>query len=137
MGRNAGHRLLDLGRPDYRFGVDGFVLDGCDPPGLFLAHAMLGEQPYAPEPRRRRRFQHERLVARAVPIDRLGRELAPEPSHARWFRAPRTSLVSDRHRLVFHLDAPSPCLDALPQAPTRFIAVGVTAGAPPKFPARI
>src|SRR5713226_2336593 len=125
MGRNAGHRLLHLRRPDSRFRLDGLLLDGCDPPGLFLAHAMLGEQPYTPEPRRRRRFQHERLVARAVPIDRLGRELAPKPPHARWFRAPWSALVSDRHRMVFHLDARSPWLGALRQAPTRFVASGV------------
>src|SRR5260370_38335130 len=51
----------------------------------------------------------------------MGRELARVPPYARRFRAPGPSLVSDRHRLVFHLAAGSRGPSPLRQAPARFV----------------
>src|SRR5260370_7303278 len=108
MGRNARDCLLDLHWADSRVRLDGLLLDGRDPAGLFTPHAVPGEQPDTPQPRRGRRFQHECLVAWAVPIDGVGRELAPESSHARGIPPPWPTPVSDRYPLVFHLHARNP-----------------------------
>src|SRR5260370_17999561 len=122
MGGNARYSSFDLHRIDSRFRLDGFLLYGGPWAGLFAAHAVLREQPDAPRSRSRRRLQQEVVVARPVPIDRLGRELAQKPSLARGVRASRPPLVSDRHRLVFHLDARGRRPGSLRQAPPRFLA---------------
>src|SRR6266850_1210917 len=121
LGRNACHCFFHLCRPDSWLRMDGFLLDGRHPPRLLAAHAVPGEQPHAPQQSGRGRLQHERVVARALPVDRLGRKLAQESSHPRRLRTPRPALVSDRHRLVFHLDARSRRPRSFRQAPPHFV----------------
>src|SRR5439155_25792457 len=48
--------------------------------------------------------------------NRMGRKLAQESSHSCGLRAPRTALVSNGHRLVFHLPARSDGTGTLRQA---------------------
>src|SRR5260370_37025744 len=96
MGGNARYSSFDLHRIGSRFRLDGFLLDGRPSAGLFAAHAVLREQPDAPRSRPRRRLQQERVVARPVPIDRLGGELAPKPSLPPGVRASRPPLGSAR-----------------------------------------
>src|SRR5208283_5445110 len=83
--------------------LEGLFLARRDSSGLFAAHAVLREQLDASGPRQgRRRLEHKRLVAGAIAIDRMGRELAQEPSLQRGFRAARSALVAGGHRLVFY-----------------------------------
>src|SRR5215813_1166541 len=82
----------------------GILLDGCDPPCLLAAYAVLRQQPYTPGPQRRWRYQPERMVAGPVTDDWLGRKLAPQPSLERRLGPLRAALVANRHWLVLYLD---------------------------------
>src|ERR1700722_2024645 len=103
---NSRHHSLDFFRSAARLWLGGFFLAWRHPAGLHTAHAMLRQQPHALGTCRRwKGLQHERVVARAFPDHRMGRELAPEPSLACRVRAAWLALVANRYRLVFHLDA--------------------------------
>ena len=100
------------------------------PAGVLAPSPVPGEQPDTPRRGQRgRRFQHQHLVARPVSADRLGRKLAQEPPYARGFGAAGAALVSDRHRLVCHLDAGGRGAGAFGQAATSFLGGAASARA--------
>src|SRR5208282_6734000 len=92
---------LDLLWRDFR--MAGVLLDRRHSSAVRAAHAVFCEQPDAPESLGRRRLQQEHLVAGAVAIDGLGRELAPQPPHACRVRAPGAAVVAAGYGLVLHL----------------------------------
>src|SRR5690348_11985106 len=107
MARNSRDCGIDLFRTAARAWLDGLFLDWGDSAGLYAPHAVLRQQPYPSGALqgRRRRFKHECLVARPVPDNRLGRELARKPPFPCGLRATWLALVADGHRMVLHLDA--------------------------------